>query len=67
MRHVPLLLLVAPALGLTCGQAGEVVGATGRIGSLLGSVKVASAGTQNHRFSPGEIEDRFVELFGYRI
>ena len=39
----------------------------GRIGSLLGSVKVASAGTQNHRFSPGEIEDRFVELFGYRI
>ena len=39
----------------------------GRIGSLLGSIKVASAGTQNHRFSPGEIEDRFVELFGYRV
>ncbi len=39
---------------------------TGRIASLLGSLKIASPGTQNHRFTPQEFADRFQETFGYR-
>jgi len=37
----------------------------GRIASLLGSIKVASAGTQNHQFSADEFADRFKREFGY--
>lgn len=37
---------------------------TGRIASLMGSIKIESRGTQNHKFSRPEFEQRFVESFG---
>jgi adenosine kinase len=39
---------------------------SGRLASLLGALKIASRGGQNHRFSRDEIADRFNEAFGYR-
>ncbi|TVR60182.1 MAG: carbohydrate kinase family protein [Candidatus Competibacteraceae bacterium] len=39
---------------------------TGRIAALLGSIKIASPGTQNHRFTVDEFADRFEKAFGYR-
>lgn len=39
---------------------------TGRIATLLGSIKIASPGTQNHRFTADEFADRFETAFGYR-
>ena len=50
-------------LGLENGFDWET---TGRIASLLGSIKIASPGTQNHRFTPEEFRDRFEAAFGYR-
>ena len=38
---------------------------TGRIASLMGAIKIAHPGTQNHTFGPQEFEDRFKESFGY--
>jgi adenosine kinase len=40
---------------------------TGRIASLLGAIKIAHAGTQNHRLAPGEFADRFRAAFGRTI
>jgi len=40
---------------------------TGRIGSLLGAIKIAQTGTQHHRFTPDEFGERFREAFGYRF
>jgi adenosine kinase len=40
---------------------------TGRIASLLGSVKIACAGTQNHSFTKEEFKKLFVEEFGYNF
>ncbi len=40
---------------------------TGRIASLLGAIKIAYSGTQNHRFTPGEFADRFRAAFGRAI
>ena len=37
---------------------------TGRIASLLGSIKIAHHGTQNHRLSRGEFATRYREAFG---
>jgi adenosine kinase len=37
---------------------------TGRVASLMGSIKVAHAGTQHHRFTPGEFGERFRAAFG---
>ncbi|MFO7639946.1 MAG: carbohydrate kinase family protein [Candidatus Competibacteraceae bacterium] len=39
---------------------------TGRIATLLGSIKIASPGTQNHRLTTDEFADRFETAFGYR-
>jgi adenosine kinase len=39
---------------------------TGRIAALLGSIKIASPGTQNHRFTVDDFADRFAKAFGYR-
>jgi adenosine kinase len=39
---------------------------TGRIASLLGSIKISSPGTQNHRFDAASFAQRFEETFGYR-
>jgi len=38
---------------------------TGRLGSLMGSIKIAHRGPQNHAPSRTEIEDRFKAAFGY--
>src|SRR5690606_32800808 len=38
---------------------------TGRVASLLGALKIAHAGTQNHRFTPEEFWDLFRASFGY--
>ncbi len=40
---------------------------TGRIASLLGSIKIAHAGTQNHSFSKQEFDELFKKEFGYSI
>jgi adenosine kinase len=39
----------------------------GRIASLLGALKVAHHGTQNHAFDEEEFTDRFREAFGYLL
>lgn len=38
---------------------------TARIGSLMGAIKIAEAGTQNHRFTKSGFEQRFRDSFGY--
>jgi adenosine kinase len=40
---------------------------TGRLASLMGAIKIAHQGGQNHTPSIGEIEDRFEREFGYRF
>lgn len=40
---------------------------TGRLASLMGSIKIAHQGAQNHTPSRTEIEDRFQQAFGYRF
>ena len=40
---------------------------TGRIASLMGSIKIASAGTQHHKLAPGEFNERFHAAFQYRL
>jgi len=40
---------------------------TGRLASLLGSIKIAHQGGQNHSFTPQEIADKFETAFGYRL
>ena len=40
---------------------------TARLASLIGSIKIAHHGTQNHRFTLEEIKDRFEAVFGYRF
>jgi adenosine kinase len=40
---------------------------TARIASLIGSLKIAHHGTQNHRFTLDEFKDRFEAAFGYRF
>lgn len=37
---------------------------TGQIASLIGSIKIAHAGTQNHHFSPPEFQDLYSNAFG---
>ena len=40
---------------------------TGRIASLLGSVKIEHPGTQNHKFTRPEFDERFNKAFGYYL
>lgn len=40
---------------------------TGRLGSLMGAIKIASQGAQSHAPSREEIEQRFEKAFGYRF
>ena len=40
---------------------------TCRIGSLMGSIKIAAQGPQNHAPDLAEIEQRFFEAYGYRF
>jgi adenosine kinase len=39
---------------------------TGRLASLLGALKIAHQGPQNHVFTPASIADQFEVAFGYR-
>jgi adenosine kinase len=39
---------------------------TGRLASLMGAIKIAHQGGQNHSFSAGDIAERFAAAFGYR-
>jgi adenosine kinase len=39
---------------------------TGRLASLLGAIKIASKGAQNHKLTAQQIADRFEQAFGYR-
>ncbi|HYD95635.1 MAG TPA: carbohydrate kinase family protein [Noviherbaspirillum sp.] len=50
--------------GITQGMDWET---TGRLASLMGSIKIAQQGGQNHAPSRQEIEDRFHKAFGYRF
>jgi adenosine kinase len=47
--------------GIARGMDWEV---TGRLASLIGAIKIASRGGQNHRFDRAEIETRYREAFG---
>ena len=49
--------------GITKGWKWET---TGRLASLLGAIKIASKGAQNHSLTAAEIADRFEAAFGYR-
>ncbi|TFH08188.1 MAG: carbohydrate kinase family protein, partial [Nitrosomonadales bacterium] len=40
---------------------------TGQLGSLMGALKVAQRGGQNHSFSREEIAQRYFEAFGSRV
>lgn len=40
---------------------------TGRLASVMGAIKIAYQGAQNHAPSRDEIEDRFQKAFGYRF
>ncbi|WP_333843566.1 carbohydrate kinase family protein [Pelomicrobium sp.] len=53
-------LLYALANGLTLEDAG-------RLASVMGAIKIAHRGAQNHRPSREEIDERFYEAFGYRL
>ncbi|MEC5159609.1 MULTISPECIES: carbohydrate kinase family protein [unclassified Janthinobacterium] len=39
---------------------------SGRLASLMGSIKIAHQGAQNHKLTASEIGDRFEAAFGYR-
>ncbi len=40
---------------------------TGRVASLMGAIKIATVGTQHHRFTLDEFRDRFHDAFRYRL
>ena len=50
--------------GLTKGMDWATIG---RLSSLMGSLKIASQGPQNHAPTLAEIEERFHKAFGYRF
>ena len=50
--------------GIQSGWAWET---TGRLASLMGSLKIATRGGQNHRYSRSEISEMFKQHFGHSI
>ena len=40
---------------------------TGRIASLMGSIKIEKPGTQNHKFTPEQFKKRFKAAFGQKL
>jgi adenosine kinase len=38
---------------------------TGRVASLMGSIKIESRGPQNHRFTPEDFRERYRHVFGH--
>jgi adenosine kinase len=74
--HIPAARPAATADPTGCGdayRAGLLHGlvqdmdwqTTGRIASLLGAIKIATPGTQNHRVAIDEFREKFRENFGY--
>ena len=72
---VPVEMVIDPT---GCGdafRAGMLFGLThgldwptiGRLSSLMGSIKIAHQGGQNHTNSRADIEERFMAAFGYRF
>jgi adenosine kinase len=54
--------------GLLYGLAnGLDLESTGRLGSLMGALKIAQRGGQNHICSRDEIDQRYFEVFGQRV
>jgi adenosine kinase len=54
--------------GLLFGIANDLDWPTsGRLASLLGAIKIAHQGGQNHSFTPQEIAEKFEAAFGYRF
>ena len=54
--------------GLLFGITNDLDWATsGRIASLMGAIKIASAGGQNHRFTPEEFDAQFETAFGFKF
>lgn len=54
--------------GMLYGLSKELDWATtGRLASLMGAIKIAHQGGQNHTTTLAEIEDRFQQAFGYRF
>jgi adenosine kinase len=49
--------------GLNQGMDWET---TGKLASLMGSIKIAHQGPQNHHQTAAEIADLFTKAFGYR-
>jgi adenosine kinase len=73
--HIPAVRPEAVVDPTGCGdayRAGLIFGlqngldweTTGRVASLMGAIKIAHAGTQHHRFTRDEFEDRFRAAFG---
>lgn len=50
--------------GITNGMDWQ---STGQLGSLMGALKIAERGGQNHSFTRDEIDQRYFEIFGSRI
>jgi adenosine kinase len=76
--HIPCAKAAAVVDPTGCGdayRAGIIHGllhgydweTTGRIASLLGAIKIEARGTQNHRFTRGELEQRYQLAFGQTI
>jgi adenosine kinase len=40
---------------------------TGQIASLMGSLKIASRGTQNHHFTRAEFDEKYQDAFGTKL
>jgi adenosine kinase len=54
--------------GLLYGLAkGMDLESAGRLGSLMGALKIAQRGGQNHACSRDEIDQRYFETFGHRV
>ncbi|MEQ8798393.1 MAG: carbohydrate kinase family protein [Salinisphaeraceae bacterium] len=54
--------------GLLYGLANNMDWETsGRIASLMGSIKIAHSGTQNHHFTPDQFAAKFQDAFGYAL
>jgi adenosine kinase len=76
--EIPPVAVEAPVDPTGCGdayRAGLLFGlrndldweTTGRVASLMGAIKIAHAGTQNHALDRAGFEARFVETWGYRL
>jgi len=61
------LVLLFFFLGVHGIQQGWDWDTTGRIASLLGSLKIGSRGGQNHKPTCDELAARFKQYFGYAI